>query len=66
MIHRIVHTWKQTERGNQPIADALGSADGRRDANAPDVRTGAPASLQAKISPDAAPAVLTRTARRGG
>ena len=38
VIHRILHTWKQTERGNQPIADAPRSADERRDANAPDGR----------------------------
>ena len=66
VIHRILHTWKQTERGNQPIPDTPPAADARRDANVPDVRTGAPASLQAKISRDASPAVLTRTARRGG
>jgi CDP-diacylglycerol--glycerol-3-phosphate 3-phosphatidyltransferase len=66
VIHRILHTWKQTERGNQPIPDAPPAAAGRRDANVPDVRAGAPASLQAKIARDASPAVLTRTARRGG
>jgi CDP-diacylglycerol---glycerol-3-phosphate 3-phosphatidyltransferase len=66
VIHRILHTWKQTERGNQPIADSAQAADSRRDAHASDVRAGAPASLQAKIGRDASPAVLTRTARRGG
>lgn len=71
VIHRILHTWKQTERGNQPIPDATRTAVAMRDAKAPSVsvRAGAPASLQAKISNDArdaSPAVLTRTARRGG
>ncbi|HEX4592982.1 MAG TPA: CDP-alcohol phosphatidyltransferase family protein [Bryobacteraceae bacterium] len=66
VIHRILHTWKQTERGNQPIPDAPPAGDGRRDGNVTEVRAGAPASLQAKIARDASPAVLTRTARRGG
>jgi CDP-diacylglycerol--glycerol-3-phosphate 3-phosphatidyltransferase len=66
VIHRILHTWKQTERGNQPIPEAPHASDGRRDASMPDVRAGAPASLQAEIARDASPAVLTRTARRGG
>jgi CDP-diacylglycerol---glycerol-3-phosphate 3-phosphatidyltransferase len=66
VIHRILHTWKQTERGNQPIPEAPPAGHGRRDANVPDVLAGAPASLQAKIARDASPAVLTRTARRGG
>lgn len=66
VIRRILHTWKQTERGNQPIPDSPGAADQQRDLNAPEVRTGTPASLQAKIGRDASPAVLTRTARRGG
>jgi phosphatidylglycerophosphate synthase len=71
VIHRILHTWKQTERGHQPIPSATRSAQARRDAAAPavNVHTGSPAPLQAKISNDArdaSPAVLTRTARRGG
>ncbi|MGA8408653.1 MAG: CDP-alcohol phosphatidyltransferase family protein [Candidatus Acidiferrales bacterium] len=70
VIRRILHTWKQTERGNQPIRDATRSA-GLRDTNAPGVNVhgGAPAALPANLSNDArdsSPAVLTRTARRGG
>ena len=71
VIHRILDTWKQTEHGHQPIAGATRVTATLRDAKAPsvNVRAGAPASLQAKISNDArdaSPAVLTRTARRGG
>ncbi len=68
VVRKILHTWKQTEHGNQPIPDATHAADARRAANAPNVNvhTGAPASLQARIARDAPPAVLTRTARRGG
>jgi hypothetical protein len=71
VIHRILDTWKQTEHGHQPIPDATRAVATLRDAKAPsvNVRAGAPASLQAKISNDArgaSPAVLTRTARRGG
>ncbi|MFZ3378773.1 MAG: hypothetical protein WA193_04005, partial [Candidatus Acidiferrales bacterium] len=63
--------WKQTERGNQPIPDATRTAEARRNSTAPHVNVpiGTPAALQAKLSNDArdaSPAVLTRTARRGG
>ena len=68
VIHRILHTWKQTERGNQPIP-ATPAVASHLDSRAPNAPASAPASLQAKIATevrDASPAVLTRTARRGG
>lgn len=68
VIHRILHTWKQTERGNQPIPAAPAVAS-RRDSHAPDAPSSVTASLQPNIANnvhDASPAVLTRTARRGG
>ncbi|MGB8835509.1 MAG: CDP-alcohol phosphatidyltransferase family protein, partial [Candidatus Acidiferrales bacterium] len=37
VIHRILHTWKQTERGNQPIPDATRTAEARRNSTAPHV-----------------------------
>jgi CDP-diacylglycerol--glycerol-3-phosphate 3-phosphatidyltransferase len=68
VIHRILHTWKQTERGHQPIPAAV-NAHAHHDTLLPEALAGSAATLQPKIATDvrdASPAVLTRTARRGG
>jgi CDP-diacylglycerol--glycerol-3-phosphate 3-phosphatidyltransferase len=66
VIHRILHTWKET-RNVDPVATSTNREQERRD-NVSILPKTAPASLRSSVTAnvDQSANVLTRTARRGG
>jgi CDP-diacylglycerol---glycerol-3-phosphate 3-phosphatidyltransferase len=66
VIHRILHTWKETKNVD-PVATSTNREQERRD-NVSNLPETAPASLRSSVTANADQSanVLTRTARRGG
>jgi CDP-diacylglycerol--glycerol-3-phosphate 3-phosphatidyltransferase len=66
VIHRILHTWKETKNVD-PVATSTNREQERRD-NVSNLPKTAPASLRSSVTAnvDQSANVLTRTARRGG
>ena len=67
VIHRILHTWKETKDVDPSVASPKSNGQSNRK-GASDISSPAPASLRSSVSANAQPSqnVLTRTARRGG
>ncbi len=67
VIHRILHTWKETKDVDPAVASPKSNGQSNRK-SVSDISSPAPASLRSSVSANARPAqnVLTRTARRGG
>jgi CDP-diacylglycerol--glycerol-3-phosphate 3-phosphatidyltransferase len=60
VIHRILHTWKQTKDGPLPLAGSESSA------GTTSPRTKSRATIPAPVQPRDASSLLTRAAKRGG
>jgi hypothetical protein len=67
VIHRILHTWKETKDVNSSVASPK-QGGGERRGSVSSLSEPASASLRSSVAADAhqPTTVLTRTARRGG
>lgn len=67
VIHRILHTWKETKDVDPSVASPKSNGQSNRK-GVSDISSPAAASLRSSVSANARPSqnVLTRTARRGG